>query len=302
MLPIVAMIGVSPIILNVCFIALMAVGIYIIITVVLHPPKGGTSEFSLLGSQVKVKGPAWLVMLVVGALMAGSPVIAAASKQAELTPFEPAQTAARVQSVPEPNYTSFTFASDLLVLDLRTSSEQPWYARIFRGTDTHRRIRPATVTNTMKVRKVAPADYIYIKYATSGALDMRCLTHPYTVQLSDKSDEGQIIADVRSLAVGEETTIINEITYWNAFRGEDGEDFTTYTHNQKNIPEQIALAIIFPEDHPFSSIQMFEQPPGAKQMRLVTSGSPSPSPGNKTFYWATTTFEGEWYFTAKWRW
>jgi hypothetical protein len=302
---IVAAIGVSPVILNVCFIALMVLGVYVVAKVIAHPPRGGESEFSLLGSQVKVKGPAWLIMLVVGALMVGSPLIAAASQQSSITPFEPTKPADRVKKVPEPNYTSFTFANDLSVLDLRRSFEQPWYTRLpgfSRWRGTHVRIRPAILTNTMVVKKIAPADFIYIKYSTTGALDLRCLTHPYTTQLSEKSDEGQVIADVRSVGVGEEFTIITEVTYWNAFRGAAGDDFTTYTHNQQNTQESIALAIIFPDDQPFKSMQILEQPPQASTMRLASSGTPWQSPGNETFYWATRTPGGEWFFTAKWTW
>lgn len=224
---IIATMAVSPLILNTCFMALIALGIYVVAKVVSHPPKGGASEFSLLGSQVRVKGPAWLVMLVVGGVMVGSPIIAAASQQSSVTPFEPPQPAVRVQTVPEPNYTSFTFVSDLSVLDLRNSFEQPWYTQLpgfSRWRGTHIRIRPATLTNTMVVRKIAPADLIYIKYSTSGSLDLRCLTYPYTTQLLGNGDEGQIIADVRSVGVGEEFTIITEVTYWNAFRGKHGED------------------------------------------------------------------------------
>lgn len=191
---VVAAITVSPHLLDVCFLALMGLGVYVVIKVVANPPRGGDSEFSLLGSQVKVKGPAWLVMLVVGALMAAAPVVAAASQDSAATPFEPPQPAAKVQSVPEPNYASFVFTSDVGVLDLRTAVGQPWLTRIpflSSGEGTHKRIRPATLTNVMRVRKVAPADYIYVKYATTGALDLRCVTHPYQTQLTANSAQGQ---------------------------------------------------------------------------------------------------------------
>jgi hypothetical protein len=154
----------------------------------------------------------------------------------------------------------------------------------------------------MAVKKIAPADYIYIKYSTSGTLDLRCLTQPYTIQLSEKGDEGQIIADVRSVDIGAEFAIVTEVTYWNAFRGSRGDDFTTYTHNQQNIPEGIALAIIFPDDKPFKSLQVLEQPPNASTMRLASSGTAWPSPENRTYYWATRSAGGEWFFTAKWTW
>jgi len=64
----------------------------------------------------------------------------------------------------------------------------------------------------------------------------------------------------------------------------------------------IALAIIYPDDHPFKSMRMLEQPPNDEKVRTASSGAGWPSPGNKTFYWATTTPGGEWYFTAKWTW
>jgi hypothetical protein len=304
-LAVLAVITVPPFLLDICFLALMLLGIYIIVKAISNRPRDGQSEFSLLGSQVKVKGPAWLVMLVVGALMAGAPVIVATAQYAKEVPFETPTPATTMQKIPEPNYSSFTFSSDLSVLDLRSSFERPWYTRLpgwSKLHGTHVRIRPATLINTMTVTKIAQADYIYLKYTTSGTLDLRCLTHPYTTQITARGDAGQIIADVRSVKIGESFTIITEVTYWNAFRGSQGDDFTTYTHNQTNTPEAISLAVIFPDQRPFMRMQMLEEPPNAANMRVATSGTGWPAPRNQTYYWATTTASGEWLFTAKWNW
>lgn len=298
-------VSVPTVLLDVCLFVLMMLGIYVVVKVISKPPKGGESELTLLGSQVKVKGPAWLVMLLLGSLMTAAPVIAAAAQHSAETPFETPTPATVLQQIPDPTYTSFEFLDDQSMLDLRDSFDQPWYTRLpgwKRLHGTHVKIRPATLMNTMRVKKVAKADLIYIKYSTSGTLAARCLTHPYTVQITPSGDNAQVIADVRSVKIGDVFTITTEVTYWNAFRGTTGDDFTTYTHNQADTPETISLAIIFPDERHFTMAQMLEQPPGASSERAVTIGTTWPSPGNQTYYWTGATAGGEWYFTAKWKW
>jgi len=305
MMMLLAGVSVPTTLLDVCLFVLMTLGLYVVIKVISKPPKGGESELTLLGSQVKVKGPAWLVMLLLGALMTAAPVIAAAAQHSSETPFETPTPATTLQRIPDPTYTSFEFLEDQSVLDLRGSFDQPWYTRLpgwkqLRGT--HVRIRPATLMNTMRVKKVAKADWLYIKYSTSGTLAARCLTQPYNIQITPTGDNVQVIADVRSVKIGEVFTIATEVTYWNAFRGSDGDDFTTYTHNQTDVSEAISLAIIFPDERHFNAVRMLEQPPGSSAERTATIGTSWPSPGNQTYYWAGTTAGGEWYFTAKWTW
>src|SRR5438045_9047933 len=92
-----------------CFLALMALGCFIVYLAVKHPPRGGKSSFSFLKSKFELKGPAWLIMLFLGILMIGSPVIVAAMQKAAQTPFRLPVSANAVLSVPEPNFQNFRF-------------------------------------------------------------------------------------------------------------------------------------------------------------------------------------------------
>src|SRR5215470_16763186 len=132
----------------ICFLALMFLGALIIYKVLRNPPSGGPSEFSLLGSKLSLKGPAWLVMLAIGALMLAAPLLVAAIQRTSDTPFQPPAPATIVSKIADPDYQGYRFIKDVSELDLRESQSQPWYTRIpgwQRLSGRHTRIRPATL-------------------------------------------------------------------------------------------------------------------------------------------------------------
>jgi hypothetical protein len=297
---------VPAVLLIICFLALMGFGAFVVFIAVKHPPKGGRAVFSILKSKFELRGPAWLVMLFLGILMLASPVIVAAMQKMSQTPFRLPASATAVLSVPEPNYQSFRFIKDLSQLDLRSTTEQPWFTRLPGWSalaGKHTRIRPATLLNYMVIKKVAAADSIHIKYGTSGTLDLRCLTHAYRVNTATE-DEGfvaEVVADVAAVPVGGTFNLIIEATYWNAFSGAEGDDYTTYGHSQAE-QEEIATLILFPDSRPYSRVELLEKAPRASDMRPITlAHQDMRGPNNHTYYWSSE-ISGPWYITTKWQW
>lgn len=293
----------------VCLSAMMVLGAYIVYKAIKSPPKGGESQISAFDSKLVLKGPAWLIMIAVGAIVAATPVIAAIVQRGAAAPFSLPEVAQVVGQIDEPEYRSFLFLRDASYLDLRSSQSQPWFTRLpgwGRLTGRHTRIRPATLVNYMLIKKVAGAEVIHMKYSTSGTLDMRCLTHPCTFRKAYEHDHevGEITADVRDVQVNEEFTLITEVTYWNAFSGTEGDDYSTYTHNQTLQPEEISVIITFPELQRFRAVDVLETPPGAEQPRPVQGPARSiPANDGGTYYWSTSRpGPGRWYFTLKWTW
>ncbi len=285
----------------------MILGAFIIYKVVRNPPSGGPSEINILGSKLSLKGPAWLVMLAIGVLMLAAPLLVAAIQRTSDIPFQPPASATVVSKIADPDYHGLRFIKDISELDLRESQSQPWYTRIpgwQRLTGRHTRIRPATLINEMLIEKVEDVKSIHINYSTSGILDLRCLTHPYKVNTAFEDDlyVGEIVADVANVPIGKQFTLITEVTYWNAFSGAEGDDYTTYTHNQTQ-GEEMSVMITFPESKAFKAVDILEQPPDADDMRSLTFPKYEfKGPLNKTYYWSTTTNGGRYFFTTKWKW
>jgi hypothetical protein len=247
-------------------------------------------------------------MVFLGALMVASPILAAVLERDVVNPFDPPKPARIVPTIPEPNYQAFVFEEDMSYLDLRTSFAQTWYSRLPGWkllAGPRPRIRPATLTNEMRVRKVAAADKLYLTYTTSGNLDLRCLTHACDTEVATQDGQlvGELIADVRNVPVGSDFTIITEVTYWNAFSGRRGDNYTTYTHNQGSTTEKIGAVVIFPDKKPFAAISVTSTTPGEKTARPFSGvATANPGPGNRTYYWRTESAGGIWLYTFNWAW
>jgi hypothetical protein len=100
-------------------------------------------------------------MIVIGAAMTATPIIAAVVQHNNQAPFEPSAPAKAVAQIDEtPAYTGFRFLTDVSYLDLGNSLVQPSYASVpgwKRFAGHHRHIRPATLINYMTIRKIGPA-------------------------------------------------------------------------------------------------------------------------------------------------
>ncbi len=300
---------VPPALLVTCLLVMMALGVSVVAKAVTHPPLGGQSQISLWGSKLELKGPAWLIMILVGALIAAVPIGVALVQRDTQVSYQPPEPAQVVSTIAEPEYRSFRFLKDASVLDLRTALNRPWYSYLplwSRIAGPHAHIRPATLLNYMVIRKVGDADAIHITYASGGALDLRCVTHSCTARTSMDGAEqiGELTADVRAVPIGTEFTLITEVTYWNAFSGEAGDDYTTYSHDQRDSPEELSVLLLFPEGRPATGVNAFEKLGDEGVMRDFSGQSQTHlSPQKDSYYWSTVkSGAGRWFYTLKWTW
>lgn len=291
----------------------MILGAFIVLYSLLRlTRKTAPSQILLPWIKLELKGPAWLVAALIGVLMVATPVIGAILQRSDnvTRPLPPASVE-RVRSILDPSYESFRFLYDVSLLDLRASTSSPWYTSLPGWTliDPKPRIRPAILKNYMVVRKVAPTNEIHITYSTSGRLDVRCLTHQARFRKAVSTEENdnttetwEVIADVSSVPVGESFEIVVEATYWNAFSGPEGDDFSTYSHNQTD-PEVLSAVLIFPEDKPFKDVAVTEYSSEADTgTPFQGSAKTLAGPENRTFYWSTTSTRAEFYYKLAWRW
>jgi hypothetical protein len=301
--------NVPAMLVSLCLFLLMGFGVFVILYSVLRllrNEQGGVpAGIKLPWVKIELKGPAWLILAFMGIAMLAAPLIAGAL-QKPTSVIPPPPSVKKVQRIPDPSYAAFRFVRDVSVLDLRTAASAPWYTHLpgWKQLDRRPRIRPANLTNYMVVRKVGISNDIHLTYATSGRIDLRCLTHSarYRRAEAKKGETWEVIADVSSVAVNEEFEIAVEATYWNAFSGTNGDDYTTYGHNQTD-PEELTIIVLFGGDKPFKTIAATAFPPDG------TAGeSPQgqvqewPSAGNQSYYWRTTSRRPEWYYRLSWTW
>ena len=292
----------------ICFLILMAVGVFVLVFSLLRlTKKDAPSKVSLPGFKVELSGPAWLIVAIIGATMAASPVIAAAMQRPDNVTIAP-RAVEGVRRVLEPSYEAFRFTRDVSILDLRASTTAPWYTYIPGLGSKKQRTRPGVLKNYMLVRKVSDASEIHLTYGTSGKLDVRCLTHQAKYQKAETLVNGKtvetwdVIADISAVPKGTEFEIAVEATYWNGFTGDSGDDYTTYAHNQSEA-EQMSVLVLFPDDRPFRSVDVSEFGPDAKQSSPLQAPSVTvPGPEKQTYYWSTTNQRPNWYYKVSWLW
>ncbi len=298
----------------------MLLGIFIVVYSLfrLVRSKHGSAEsdvsIPLIGSKkIELKGPAWLILVAIGVLMVASPVLAAFSqKSADVTvPPISVQRVQENEDLPDEDNPSFRFISDLSILDLRQSQSVPWYTsfRHFLNANEKEQVRPTVLRNIMVVRKTAAVHDLVISYSTTGALAVRCLTHNATykekrvTQSGTTTDTWALVIDVSAMPVNVDFEIVVEATYFNAFSDPRGSDYSTYGNKQTD-PENLSVALIFPENKPMKSMNIMEFPPnGGPGMEFQGMERKYPEDGNgPTYYWTTTNTRSGYYYKLAWTW
>jgi len=172
-----------------------------------------------------------------------------------------------------PDYGPFAFNKDIRVVDLRTRLPVP-------EDKIAERYSPVTWIRYTLVKKTRPANQLSFQFATTGVgLDPRCLTHNYSLKKAVEPDvhgerrlgeNWEIQVDVSDVPLKEEFLVINEITYWNAFRGED-HDWAAIKAEQDTA--EIALLLLFPQKKPYTSYELYAYPHGSEKQKIFAGES-----------------------------
>ena len=280
------------------------IGLFLIVwTVIKGGGDQGSARIKFAGLDLDVGGRS-IFQVLLGAVLIVLPLILTNVVKAQVVPQQVVKT---VDEIKDPDHTGFTFVRDLSVLDLRGSTGQPLLKHL--GFLTQGRTNPASLINTMVIRKNKPLDTISFTYATSGSLRARCLTHQCDERRAMQLDEHasgilketwELTAKITEVPVGQEFTLITEVTYWNAFDGSSKQWFATYA-NAQSENESLAIALLFPDGKAFSRYDPFQYPHGSPQaqpaqgnMRLV------PGVANNTLYWEIFQSQSNYTYEIHW--
>jgi hypothetical protein len=299
------MVTVPPIITNLALFCACVLGIATILFTLTKPP--GASEE---GANLKFKGinlgltGRAVFQLFLGAVLLVSPILTSSLVRASVVPQGlPYQ---KVDKLDDPEYVAFKFIRDVSIVDLRSSKSEPllsWIPTFGRQTN------PATLLNTMIIKKVAGADVISFKYSTSGTANVRCLNNACSIKRADESAEfpGQgmkqaweLTASVKDVPVGSDFEMIVEVTFWNAFDTPEKQWYATYSNNQRD-PETLGVLLIFPDKSPFTKYETLIYHEDSKVFEPFTGSEKIvPGLGNQSVYWEIPNAEASRTYRINW--
>ena len=300
------MVSAPPLVTNIAFILATLIGLIIIVMTLIRPPKPDDSTANVgwgkrLSISLKGRG---VIQLLVGAVLLVFPALVSSTMKPAVAPETKAKT---VPHISDPRYDSFVFIRDFSILDLRNAQSQPLLSDL---PLIGKKSNPVTLLNEMSIRKIAPSDVIAFTYSTTGTLDVRCLTQTCTVERADEPDQHgmgvmnetyELDADVRNISVGQEFTMLVEVTYWNAFNTPEKQWYATYG-NAQSEPETAAMVLLFPDQRPFSEYQLLSYAHGGTAEPFNGTSTIIPGSGNRSLFWSIADAQGDRTFEVHWKW
>jgi hypothetical protein len=222
----------------------------------------------------------------------------AKGRDARVTPTE------AVTVVPvfmDPNYEGVEILKDVRIIDVRGRVPVPPEKK------TSDKISSATWVRYTLMKKLKEKTFVEFESATTGAgIDARSLTHKYELITTKQPHfHGSVRVtpvvlkiDISSEPVGQEFLVINEMTYWNAFTGDDTD--WAAMHRVQN--EEIAMVVLFPEDKPLKKHTFLQYEKGAQPESFRGRHKSYVSENGLVLFWAPEELKRDLVYQVKWHW
>lgn len=205
------------------------------------------------------------------------------------------------------NASNYTVLRGVTVFDLRA-----W--KPFEGIDRKKeRTQPVYCIDYLTIIKTKECDKYVSHFATIGfGIDLRCVTHNFeilkregTARHHDEDGwiEYQVEIDISRMPLNKEFLVIVEGTYWNGFINNSSESASTYTRDDVDNLQEIALIIIFPTKKPFKSYELLTR--GDNDKDTIYRGpinSLYTDKDKQLIYWNIGEREKNRHYTIKWDW
>lgn len=141
---------------------------------------------------------------------------------------------------------------------------------------------------------------------------MRCISSDYKILKRDQPDEHkneiayteyQVEIDVSKFPLNKEFLLVVEGTYWNGFSNLKTEDASTYTDDEIDSLQELAIIVFFPENKPFTKYELLtsEENQNEKSYRGPTTSFYADKT-NRYIYWNIAEKEKNKHYKLKWEW
>ena len=157
------------------------------------------------------------------------------------------------------------------------------------------------------MKKMKERSFVEFESATTGAgIDARSLTHGYELITTKQPHfHGSVRVnpmvlkiDISNEPIGQEFLVINEMTYWNAFTGEDAD--WAAMHSAQN--EEVAMVVVFPKDKPVKSYDLFQYKPGMQPEPFRGRHRSYVSDNGLVLFWGPEDLKRDSIYQVQWRW
>ena len=220
------------------------------------------------------------------------------AKEVRVTPVE---TPTIVETLADPIYDGVEILKDVRIIDLRGRVPVP------PDKKTSDKISSATWVRYTLMKKLKEKNFVEFESATTGAgIDARSLTHKYEL-ITTKQPHFHGTASVKPVVlkidisnepVGQEFLVINEMTYWNAFTGEETD--WAAMHRVKN--EEVAMVVLFPEDKPVKSYAFLQNEKGGHPEPFRGRHKSYVSENGLVLFWGPEDLKRNFMYQVQWRW
>ena len=165
----------------------------------------------------------------------------------------------------------------------------------------------ATWVRYTLMKKLKEKNFVEFESATTGAgIDARSLTHKYelitTKQLhfhgSMPVKPVVLKIDISNEPIGQEFLIINEMTCWNAFTGEEAD--WAAMHRVQN--EEVAMVVLFPEDKPVKSYEFLQHKRGVQPEPFRGRHRSYVSENGLVLFWGPEDLKRDSVYQMQWNW
>jgi hypothetical protein len=213
----------------------------------------------------------------------------------------PVEAATIVPTLVDPTYDGVEILKDVRIIDLRGRVPVPPEKK------TSDKISSATWVRYTLMKKLKDKDFVEFESATTGAgIDARSLTHKYELITTGQPHfHGSVRVkplmlkiDISSEPVGQEFLIINEMTYWNAFTGDEADWAAMYRVQN----EEIAMVVLFPHDKPVKSYEFLEYKQGVQPEPFRGRHRSYASENGLVLFWGPEDLKRNFVYQVQWRW
>ena len=222
----------------------------------------------------------------------------ATARDARVTP---AEIATVVPSLKDPIYDGVEILKDVRIIDLRGRVPVPPELK------TSDKISSATWVRYTLMKKTKEKDFVEFESATTGAgIDARSLTHSYELITTKQAHfHGSVKVtpvvvkiDISNERIGQEFLVINEMTYWNAFTGEETD--WAAMHRVQN--EEVAMVVLFPKEKPVKSYKFLQHEKGVQPEPFRGRHKSYVSDNGLVLFWGPEDLKRNFVYQVQWQW
>ncbi len=256
---------------------------------------------------MRLEAARYVVVPIVTALSAALATVGAAYvtdtgfTEARDVRVTPAEVATIVPTLADPIFDGVEILKDVRIIDLRGRVPVPPEKK------TSDKISSATWVRYILMKKTKEKNFVEFESATTGAgIDARSLTHRYELITTKQPHfHGSVRVkpvvlkiDISNEPVGREFLVINELTYWNAFTGEDAD--WAAMHRVQN--EELAMVVLFPEEKPIKSYDFLEYKQGVQPEPFRGRHRSYVSENRLVLFWGPEDLKRDFVYQVQWRW